>query len=43
MLVEGHSGYVFTSMGDGFAVAFQRASDAPAPAIELQESLAGEE
>jgi predicted ATPase/class 3 adenylate cyclase len=43
MVVEGHDGYVFTTMGDGFAVAFQRASRALAAAVELQEALAGEE
>jgi predicted ATPase/class 3 adenylate cyclase len=42
-VVDGHDGYVFTTMGDGFAVAFQRASQAVAAAVELQESLAGEE
>jgi predicted ATPase/class 3 adenylate cyclase len=42
-VVEGHDGYVFTTMGDGFAVAFQRASEAVAASVELQESLAGEE
>jgi class 3 adenylate cyclase len=42
-VVEGHDGYVLTTMGDGFAVAFQRASEAVVAAVELQESLAGEE
>jgi class 3 adenylate cyclase len=42
-VVEGHEGYVFTTMGDGFAVAFQRASEPVAAAVESQESLAGEE
>ncbi len=42
-VVEGHDGYVFTTMGDGFAVAFQRASEAVAAAVELQETLAGED
>jgi predicted ATPase/class 3 adenylate cyclase len=43
MVVEGHDGYVFTTLGDGFAVAFQRASEAVTAAVELQEILAGEE
>jgi class 3 adenylate cyclase len=42
-VLEGHEGYVFTTMGDGFAVAFQRPSEAVATAVELQETLAGEE
>jgi predicted ATPase/class 3 adenylate cyclase len=42
-VVEGHDGYVFATMGDGFAVAFQRASEAVAAAVELQQTLAGEE
>jgi predicted ATPase len=42
-VVEGHDGYVFTTMGDGFAVAFQRASEAVAAAVEVQESLTADE
>jgi predicted ATPase/class 3 adenylate cyclase len=42
-VIEGHDGYVFATMGDGFAVAFQRASKAVAAAVELQESFAGQE
>jgi predicted ATPase/class 3 adenylate cyclase len=42
-VVEGHDGYVFAAMGDGFAVAFQRASETVAAAVELQETLASEE
>jgi predicted ATPase/class 3 adenylate cyclase len=42
-VVEAHDGYVFTTMGDGFAVAFQRASEAVSAAVELQETLTGEE
>ena len=42
-VVEGHDGYVFTTMGDGFAVAFQRASDAVAAAVDVQESFTSEE
>ncbi len=41
-VVERHDGYVFASMGDGFAAAFVRASDAVAAAVELQESITGE-
>jgi class 3 adenylate cyclase len=42
MVVEGHGGYVFASMGDGFGVAFERASEAVAAAADLQEALTGE-
>ena len=42
-VVEARDGYVFTTMGDGFAVAFQRASEAVAAAVELQESFSTEE
>jgi predicted ATPase len=42
-VVDAHGGYVFTTMGDGFAVAFQRASEAVAAAVELQETFTGEE
>jgi predicted ATPase len=39
---EGHNGYVFSTGGDGFAVAFARAGDAIAAAVEAQSALAGE-
>lgn len=42
-VVEGHHGYVFATMGDGSGVAFQRASNAVAAAVELQESFTSEE
>jgi predicted ATPase len=42
-VVEGHGGYVFASLGDGFGVAFARASDAVAAAVELQTSFARDE
>jgi predicted ATPase/class 3 adenylate cyclase len=42
-VVEGHDGYVFSTTGDGFAVAFQRASEAVSAAVEVQETLAGDE
>jgi predicted ATPase/class 3 adenylate cyclase len=42
-VVEGHDGYVFATGGDGFAVAFHRASEGVAAAVELQETLTGEE
>ena len=41
-VVERYHGYVFATMGDGFGVAFARASDAVAAAVELQESFTGE-
>ena len=37
--VELRNGYVFSTAGDSFAVAFQRASDAVAAAIETQAAL----
>jgi class 3 adenylate cyclase len=40
--VESHGGYVFSTGGDGFAVAFARAGDAIAAAVEAQSALAGE-
>jgi class 3 adenylate cyclase len=40
--VEGHRGYVFSTGGDGFAVAFARAGDAIAAAVDAQSALAGE-
>ena len=43
LVVEAHGGYVFATMGDGFGVAFERASDAVAAAVELQESFGSEE
>jgi class 3 adenylate cyclase len=42
-VVADHDGYVFATMGDGFAVAFERASDAVTAALELQASLIGPE
>jgi predicted ATPase/class 3 adenylate cyclase len=42
-VVDRHDGYVFTTTGDGFAVAFERATEAVAAAVELQESLNGED
>ncbi len=39
--VESHGGYVFTTAGDSFAVAFSRASDAVAAAEMAQGALAG--
>jgi predicted ATPase len=40
--VEGHGGYVFSTGGDGFAVAFARARDAIASAVDSQLALAAE-
>ncbi len=40
--VESTGGYVFATGGDGFAVAFQRASDAVTAAIAAQKALQGE-
>jgi predicted ATPase len=40
--VEAHGGYVFSTGGDGFAVAFARAGDAIAAAVDAQSVLAGE-
>jgi class 3 adenylate cyclase len=42
-VVDGHDGYVFATGGDGYGVAFQRASAAVAAAVELQESFNTEE
>src|ERR1700751_185946 len=42
-VVESHDGYVFATTGDGFGVAFERASAAGAAALEMQETLVGEE
>ncbi len=42
-VVDGHDGYVFATAGDGFGVAFQRASEAVAAAVKLQESFTGDE
>jgi predicted ATPase/class 3 adenylate cyclase len=41
-VVEAHGGYVFATGGDGFAVAFTRAGDAIAAAVEAQVALADE-
>ena len=38
--IEGHGGYVFSTGGDGFGVAFGRAGDAVAAAVEAQRGLA---
>ena len=35
-IVDGHNGYVFTTAGDSFAVAFQTAVEAVAAALEVQ-------
>jgi predicted ATPase/class 3 adenylate cyclase len=40
--VEAQGGYVFSTGGDGFAVAFARAGDAIAAAVSAQRALAGE-
>ena len=40
--VEEHGGYVFSTGGDGFAVAFNRAGDALAAAVDAQLALARE-
>jgi class 3 adenylate cyclase len=40
--IEAHGGYVFSTGGDGFAVAFTRAGDAIAAAVEAQLALASE-
>ena len=40
--VEAHAGYMFSSGGDGFAVAFARAGDAVAAAVEAQGRLTAE-
>jgi predicted ATPase/class 3 adenylate cyclase len=39
---EGHGGFVFSTGGDGFAVAFSRAGDALAAALEAQAALNAE-
>jgi len=39
---EAHGGYVFATGGDAFSVAFQRAGDAVAAAVDAQAALAGE-
>jgi hypothetical protein len=40
--VEVHGGYVFSTGGDGFGVAFARAGDAIAAAVDTQRALAGQ-
>ena len=40
--IDAHGGYVFSTGGDGFAVAFGRAGDAVAAALDAQGALAGE-
>ncbi|HUJ67748.1 MAG TPA: adenylate/guanylate cyclase domain-containing protein, partial [Acidimicrobiales bacterium] len=40
--VKAHGGYVFSTGGDGFAVAFARAGDALAAAVEAQSALTAE-
>jgi predicted ATPase len=40
--VEDHDGYVFSAGGDGFAVAFRRAADALAAAVDIQSVLEAE-
>ena len=39
---DGHSGYVFSTGGDGFAAAFARSGDALRAAVDAQAALAGE-
>jgi class 3 adenylate cyclase len=39
--LEGHGGYVFSTGGDGFAVAFARVGDAIAAAVSAQRALVG--
>jgi len=41
-VIEAHSGYIFTTSGDSFAVAFARVSDAVAAAMESQDRLKAE-
>jgi class 3 adenylate cyclase len=41
--IEAHDGYVFSTGGDGFGVAFQRAADAVDAATEAQAELADHE
>jgi len=40
--IDGHGGYVFSTGGDGFGVAFPRAGDAIEAAVEAQTALAAE-
>jgi len=40
--IDAHRGYVFSTGGDGFAVAFARSGDAVAAAAEAQQALARE-
>ncbi len=40
--IEAHGGYVFSTGGDGFAVAFTRAGDAVRTALEAQAALAAQ-
>jgi predicted ATPase/class 3 adenylate cyclase len=40
--IEAHGGHVFSTGGDGFAVAFARAGDAIAAAVSAQRALGGE-
>ena len=40
--IEGHSGYVFSTGGDGFGAAFARAGEAVAAAVEAQTALGAE-
>jgi predicted ATPase/class 3 adenylate cyclase len=40
--IEAHGGYVFATGGDGFAVAFARAGDAIAAAVDAQSALVAE-
>jgi predicted ATPase/class 3 adenylate cyclase len=42
-VIEAHGGYVFSTGGDGFAVAFARAGDAVAAALVTQAALVAEE
>ncbi len=39
--IDAHDGYVFSTGGDGFAVAFSRAGDAVDAAVQAQAALAG--
>lgn len=41
--IEGHSGYVFKTVGDAFCAAFASASDAVEAAIDVQRGLANED
>ena len=40
--IDQHGGYVFSSGGDGFGVAFQRASDAVAASVAMQRAMQSE-